>query len=268
MSIDSLIDNEPILLTDKEFDAEKIYNISFDKHIFTRVSAVSKTFEKVSFKYAVFDDCYFRNCKFIDCDFTGAQFKGASYRGSEFSGSRFDYARFNNTKITNSILDFNIPGYENVALEFAQSLRVNFGQIGDTLGVNKAIEAELKATKVHLSKAAWAKDGWYKKKYKGINRLKIIRDYITFNAFDFIWGNGESLYKLLRSIFIVISIILLNLLVEGYSFNAATSQSFSLFLGINTSVVESTGIVQFAISSRFILLGMFVSVLVKRLSRR
>ena len=139
---------------------------SFDMSYFRLAAAVKRKFENVSFKYCIFDNCYFRNCKFIDCDFTGVQFIESSFRGSTFDGSKFDYARFNSTLITTSLIDRNLPGFENVALEFARSLRVNFSQTGNSNGVNRSIQAELDATKVHLRKAAWSKESYYRKKYQ------------------------------------------------------------------------------------------------------
>ncbi|MFT7371834.1 MAG: hypothetical protein ACI9T9_000513 [Oleiphilaceae bacterium] len=261
--------NAPSYLTDIEFCKNLESKQKFNKHIFKRVSAVKVVFENIEFLYTVFDDCYFRNCKFIDCKFTGAQFKNSSFRGSEFTGSTFDYARFNNTKITNKLIETNIPGYENVALEFAQALRVNFAQMGDYVGVNKAIKAELSATKVHLSKAAWGKDGWYKKKYVGFfDRVVAIKDYFIFSLFDFLWGNGESLPKLLRTIVIVVALLVSHIYMQGNELCISISSAFSIFLGVETNAVIGKSIVYLAVTGRFILMGMFVSVLVKRLSRR
>jgi hypothetical protein len=261
--------NAPSNLTDLEFCSNVNSDENFNKHIFTRVCAVKIVFQNIEFKYTVFDDCYFRNCKFIDCKFVGAQFKNSSFRGSEFPGSSFDYARFNNTKITNKLIETNIPGYENVALEFAQALRVNFAQIGDYVGVNKAIKAELAATEVHLSKAAWGKDGWYIDKFSNLKkRVGVIKDYFIFYLFDFLWGNGESLWKLLRTICFVLSFLTFHIYLLGNSCPLSISAAFSLFLGISNSVINDGLIVYLAVISRFILMGMFVSVLVKRLSRR
>ena len=254
-------------VADLEFVDSKYEKLSFKKHCFLRVSAVNQTFDSVDFRYSTFDDCYFRNCKFIGCDFTGAQLKDSSFRGSEFTASKFDYARFSNTRITNTILDNCQPGFENVALEFSQSLRVNFGQIGDTVGVNKAIKKELDATKVHLKKAAFSNEGWYRNKYSGLNRLKSIWVYLVFCLFDWIWGNGESLLNIGLSMLAVILIAALGIDAPFREISESLSKSFQVFLGQNVPDIPIT-ISLPLIFCRYVLLGLFVSVLVKRLSRR
>lgn len=254
-------------VSDIEFVVSKYEKLSLKKHNFLRVSAVRQTFDGVDFRYCTFDDCYFRNCKFIDCDFTGAQFKNSSFRGSEFNASKFDYARFSNTRITNSILDNCQPGFENIALEFSQSLRVNFGQIGDTVGVNKSIKNELDATKVHLKKAAFSKEAWYRDKYSGLNRLKSVWDYIVFCIFDWIWGNGESLLNVVLSMLAVIFFAALALDAPFGEFCESLINSLQVFLGQKVPDIPTT-VSLTLIFSRYVLLGLFVSVLVKRLSRR
>src|SRR5258708_4344786 len=94
----------------------------FSLAIFKRVAAKEKTFTGNDFKYCVFEDCYFRKCKFVDCDFTGAQFRSTNLRGSSFEGCRFDYCRFNLSIVPLEVLERNMPGYENVALDLARSL--------------------------------------------------------------------------------------------------------------------------------------------------
>lgn len=237
-------------------------------HVFQRVSAVDKVFRRVKFKFVVFDDCYFRNCKFEDCDFTGAQFRDSSFRGSIFPGSCFNYARFRHCKITPDLISRNIPGWENVALEFAQGLRVNFAQTGDVDGVNKAIKAELRATRVHLRKAAWSGETHYRNKYKGVARLAFGWKSIVFEVFEFIWGNGESLSKLFRTIALVIAACSLVYIGHDYEFETATTEALRSFLGTSTTDNVVPFLQESMAASRFILLGLFVSVIVKRLSRR
>lgn len=254
-------------VVEKEF-RENTSNQDYRFHLFKRVSAVDLEFNNIDFSFVVFDDCYFRNCKFFDCTFTGAQFKSSSFRGSAFRGSTFDYARFNNSKITPDLINQNIPGWENVALEFAQSLRVNFAQIGDVEGVNRAIKAELTATKAHLRKAAWSGETHYRQKYRGPTRLYYVWKSGVFSVLDFIWGNGESLLKLARTIAIVILICSFTFLINGLTLENAIFEGVSSFLGTSSYDESPQYLTELMAASRYILLGLFVSVLVKRLSRR
>jgi hypothetical protein len=261
------IDNPFKDLIDVQFDTKNIDEFVCEKTQLLRVSGIAKTFENCNFKYCNIDDCYFRNCKFINCDFTGSQFKNSSFRGSQFVGCKFDYSRFSNTKITNTILDNNQPGFENVALEFAQSLRVNFGQIGDVKGVNKAINSELRATKIHLHKGAFSPESWYRDKYHGWERARYIYDYFVFSFLQLIWGNGESLRNIFCSMVFVILLATSISVFKGNEFVPTLVIAIQTFFGSAKDQLGASLDI-FLIFSRFILLGMFVSVLVKRLSRR
>lgn len=260
-------DNPVTQLQDIEFTEKNFSDTQLSKTHMLRVSAVNKVFENVDFRYSVFDDCYFRKCKFINCNFTGAQLKNSSFRSSEFIGCKFDYCRFNNTRITNTILDNNQPGFENVALEFAQALRVNFGQIGDVSGVNKAIKHELLATKTHLRKGAFSSEAWYRDKYTGLERATFVWNYITFSLLDFVWGNGESLFKVFRTIVLVILLATLFSTFTEVTIVDAFEASIVSFLGLKSNALPMDLAIPL-VFCRFVLLGMFVSVLVKRLSRR
>ena len=243
-------------------------DVKFDRHIFERVCAKGIIFTKVSFTFAIFDNCYFRDCKFIDCNFTGAKFNDTNLRASIFDGSKFDYCRFSKTSVPVTIIDKHMPGYENVASELARSLRVNYSQLGNVTGVNKAIKAELDATKTHLWKAAWSKESYYRHKYKGLARAKQILEYFWFKLLDFLWGNGESPLKLLRTIFFLIAFVAFCLWYVDQPLKTVLLSPFSLFLGTSQNYDFPEMVKTIATLARYILLGMFVSILVKRLSRR
>lgn len=254
-------------LEDQEIAAD-LHAEKLELHLLRRVSAKNRTFDRVSFRYTIFDNCYLRNCRFTDCDFTGTQFIGTNLRGSTFDGSRFDYCRFTATLVPHDILERHMPGYENVALELARSLKTNYGQIGDAVGVNLAVAAELKATKTHLRKAAWSAESYYRKKYRGMTRLQAIGRNIIFEMLDWVWGNGESVSKLLRTILILNFAVAAVLIASGEKFIASLALATKLFLGVGTASVGRETLAIVAAAARFVLLGLFISVLVKRLGRR
>jgi uncharacterized protein YjbI with pentapeptide repeats len=195
----TLKDSNRTRLEDKEV-ATDLSGSDLGMHLLLRVSAKERTFNRVSFRYTIFDNCYLRKCRFQDCDFTGAQFVGSNLRESSFDGSRFDYCRFSSSIVPHTVLQRHLPGFENVARELARSLRVNYGQLGDATGVNLAIAAELRATKAHLQKAAWSAESYYRRKYRGLARLRVIAENASFHLQDWVWGNGESVLKVFRSI--------------------------------------------------------------------
>jgi hypothetical protein len=169
-----------------------------------------KTFTEVDFKCSVFDGCYLRDCHFDSCDFTGCRFVSTQLPGAKFSGCKFDFATFERTFIDSRILDTECPGYENLKSRFARTLRTNFQQIGDAAAVNKAMKVELGATEVHLKKAWYSNESYYRSHHPGaLLRAKAFLEWLEFKALDFVWGNGESLTRLIRSVLIILALMTL-----------------------------------------------------------
>jgi uncharacterized protein YjbI with pentapeptide repeats len=136
---------------DKAFTDDPV-NVSFANYLFTRLVAKGRHFDRVDFRYSIFDSCYIRNCRFDSCDFTGCRFVGTNLYGSSFSGCKFDYAIFERTIVDTDILLNNAPAFENLKLRFSRTLRMNYQQLGDASSVSMAIKLELEATRVHLKK--------------------------------------------------------------------------------------------------------------------
>jgi hypothetical protein len=257
-----------VKIEDKEFGGD-VENGNFELYLFSRVSAKERTFRKASFQFSIFENCYFRKCHFADCNFIGAQFLSSNLRDCTFNGCKFDYSRFNATLAPHAILTRNLPDFENLARDLARSLRINYGQLGDVDGVNLAINTELHATRTHLWKAARSKEAYYRAKYQGLNRLKAHWEWGRYIVLDFIWGNGESVLKVLRSIALTDALIALILRMSGEAFPSCLLLASSLFFGVGTSKTDHYAVVAcLAAFSRFVLLGLFISVLTKRLGRR
>ena len=62
------------------------------------------------------------------------------------------------------------------------------------------MEVELQATEIHLHKAWRSNESYYRKKYSGPSRVGALIEWTSFKVLDFIWGNGESTWKLLRAV--------------------------------------------------------------------
>lgn len=225
----------------------------------------------VNFKYSVFDSCYMKNTVFESCDFTGCRFIGSNLVGSSFNGCTFDYVIFERTFVDDDILQTQFYSYdysENIQQKFARSLRVNYQQIGDVKSANKAIMIEIEATRKHL----WhlISSPFFLKKYPGIfNFIKNLIRFLTYEFLHLIWGNGESLKKLLFTTVFLLFIITTYLV----HINEATSDiviniknSFSIFMGVSHS--KSDFVTALITATRLILFGMFMVVLLKKVNRR
>jgi hypothetical protein len=267
-TLDQFADSGRVERKDKQLRVD-LLQATMSLELWDRVSAKERHIERVDFRYTIFSNCYLRGCQFVECDFTGAFFVESNLRGSTFEGCKFDYARFSRTLVTHSIIDRSMPGYENVQLELARSLRANFGQIGDTEGANKAIVAELKATRVHYHKAAWSSEAYYRKKYAGWSRAQMIGKHAAFVVLDWIWGNGESFTRVTITTAGVLCVLAWSIYQSGWPISRAVSTSVPLFFGVTAIAAGLPFWIQtLAAVSRFVLFGLFMSVLIKRLARR
>jgi uncharacterized protein YjbI with pentapeptide repeats len=110
---------------DKKFSAD-VTKQKFANYLFVRLVAKDRTFKEIDFKYSIFDTCYLRDCSFDSCDFTGCRFVATNLTGSSFAGCRFDYVNFERTFVDDDILNTGCPGFENLRMRFARTLRMNY----------------------------------------------------------------------------------------------------------------------------------------------
>ena len=202
----ALRDNKKPRIEDAEF-TDDLSDDDFTRHDLVRVFAVKKVFTKVSFKQSNFVGCYFRNCRFIGCDFTGAFVKESNLRGSQFENCTFRYTSWEKSHLDDDFLDHCLPSEENLARDLVRSLRVNFADIGNYEAVNRAASIEVHLTGRHLYKAAYSNESYYRSKYKGWQRISHAAQHVRWKALDLLWGNGESIVRILISSLLAISAV-------------------------------------------------------------
>lgn len=268
-----LPDSQRVHETDKQV-IDNIENVKFINHLFVRLVAKNKRFVNVDFKYSIFDTSYLRNCTFDSCDFTGCRFVGTNLYGSSFTGCKFEYSNFERTLIDSDILDTGCPGPENLKMKFARTLRVNYQQLGDAASANKAIQVELKATEIHLHKAWSSNESYYRKKYAKWKRATAFVEWVQFKTLDFIWGNGESTLKLIRSTAVILLIMtVIDVIAFGNaqlisSYANSLSESPQIFLGTLTPANYPKSYLTAILFVRLVTFGFFMSIIIKRFNRR
>ena len=259
-------------LKDKAIRAN-IENEKMSNLFLVRLVAKRKTFKCIDFKYTIFDGCYFRDCIFDSCDFTGCRFLSSNLNGAKFIGCKFDYATFERTMVDDRILDSSCPGPENLRMRFARALRMNYQQMGDALAANKAVHIELEAEETHLHKAWKSKESYYRKKYQGLTRLKMFAQWFEFKVLDLVWGNGESVYKLVRFVFVLLILIAvadIDIFGDSMPRSAleAAQRASQIFLGILMPKEWNANLLTAIVFMRLVTFGFFMSIIIKRFNRR
>ncbi|MHB1494017.1 MAG: pentapeptide repeat-containing protein [Acidithiobacillus sp.] len=264
-----LKDHTKPLIEDKEFVAE-VREADLSQQALRRAFAVKKTFIDVSFKQTEISQCYFRNCRFIRCDFTGASISRSNFGGSQYEECKFPYSTWEHTILDEEFLDNCLPSEENLARDLVRSLRVNFGQIGNYPAINKAASIEVALTGLHFFHAAYSKQSYYRAKYKGWNRFICGMRHAEWKALDLLWGNGESLYRIVVcGLFAIVACAaLLSWQYPQFSWPASFGVVATAFCGSNTTLPVPGEYLAVLTAIRFILFGLFMAILIKRLSRR
>ncbi|HEX7046625.1 MAG TPA: pentapeptide repeat-containing protein [Gammaproteobacteria bacterium] len=243
--------------------------------IFIRLNAKGIRFKNVSFMHCVFDGCYMRECVFDSCDFTGCRFVASNFHQTIFAGCDFRYATFDKTLIDSEILESEAPKEENLRMHFSRSLRTNYQQLGDAKSVNKAISIELGATSQYLHKSWASKETYYKEKYGGLLKRGIqLLKWLEFWVLHAIWGNGESIVKLMRSLLIVVAVIAVYDTIKNgdpldlSQYWGGLLRAPSIFLGVLAPTNFSTVALSAIVGTRFVAFALLTTLLVKRFSRR
>lgn len=273
MAAEMLTKNNKAISTDERFDADE-YDSKFSNYIFVRLAAKGRVFRNVNFRYTTFDACYLRDAKFDSCDFTGCRFVSTNLHGAKFSGCNFEYATFERTIIDSSILDTEYPKQDNLRARFARTMRMNFQQLGDAAAVNKAMRIELEATGTHLRKSILSSEEYYRNKYRGILWFRSVFEFSLFVIGDFVWGNGESLRRLLRCALIILASMtafdIFNFgdprLIGGYWI--AFMRSFEIFMGVPAPSEYPKPYVAMVTLVRLIAIGFLLSIIIKKFNRR
>lgn len=272
---DSLTSSERQLCADKKFPFQAVITTSFQNYLFQRLVAKEVAFEGVDFSYTIFDTCYLRKCSFQSCNFTGCRFTASNFYGSSFNGCKFDYTVFERTIVDPEILDVGCPSSENLKLKFARTLRTNFQSLGDAASVNKAITVELDATREHFWKAWRSPESYYRAKYKGWSRAKMFFQWSNFKLWDYVWGNGESSWKLFRAIAVLLGVIsIIDVFLAGKNRLLLTSYFESIlnapavFFGVKSPQGYPDLYLVVILFIRLTMVAFFLSIIIKRFSRR
>ena len=260
--------NKKPRIEDQEFTSD-LRDEDLSRKDCVRLFAVGKTFRNVSFKQSTIESCYFRNSRFIKCDFTGASIKESNFKGAQFEDCNFKYTAWEKTYLDEDFLATCLPSEENLARDLVRSLRVNFTEIGNYEAVNRAASIEVQLTGKHLSNAAYSQQSYYRSKYKGWSRVSHAFQHMRWKALDLLWGNGESVIRILMSSFVAILFVaLLYMRSAGLPFEEAFIEALWHFWGKQYAAAMKPVYVLCLTVTQFIAVGLFMAILVKRLSRR
>lgn len=273
-----------IPIEDTIFVDKEVENKSFVNHRFKDVGAKGVTFRNCDFSFSVHTRSYFRDSTFENCKFIGAWFYDSNLREAKLVQCDFSYSSFRGTLIDPLQIVANLPPHPNVKRQLLQALRVNAQSIGDTDAVKSYVREEMLAVEEHFRKARDRKESYYKRKYPGFRNWWYFRWQTIGEFLDRqIWGGGEYPSRPMWFILVVLVLLALVLAWQNGLLSSKTTldqvgpvmlKSFKatilVFLGITRDnevsvhwVIESS-----LVLFRYVMIGLFISVLFRWFSKR
>lgn len=273
--------NRPVKVISDKFITKSVSLNNFQHHVFRDTGAKKLEFKDCDFSYCLFERAYFHGCEFVDCKFIGSRFVDCNFRNTAFDGCDFEYAVFKSTLVSHKQLLRNLPAWPNVRRELLRTLRINAENIGNEEAVKEYVREELAASREHLKKAREGKESYYAKKYKGLaSKITIYWQSMSLWLDWHLWGHGEYPGKLIRTIVLILIISTFYRLFNDNTLSENTTlltvysltiqyliENMYVFVGVLPDKYPG-GLGALLALARYISLGLFISVLYKRLARR
>lgn len=266
---------------------ERIERCDFDNDYIESVGRSSKrsVVNNSTFRSTVFVRCYFQSVVFTNCDFTSAKFIDCNLKEAKFVHCKFNYVSFRRTLVESSEIIANLPIEPNVRRDLLRNLRVDARELGNVEDESLYVRQEIEASDYFCMAAFLGKGPYLRNKYGTVERLGYLMQWLFSKVSGLIWGHGE---KPLR---VMYACMAFTLAVAGYLFafeySSALAQSLPIherittvlrlsaseFLGIpyqaSADAIQAPFHVSIvAVCARYIFIGLLVSVLFRRLSRR
>lgn len=99
-------------------------------------------------------------------------------------------------------------------------------------------------------------------------------EWLKFKVLDLVWGNGENLFRLIRSVVIVLVMMtIVDVIADGdpgrvQNYIVSFNRSFEIFFGTLIPDEYWKGYLALITCVRLVAVGFFLSIIIKKFSRR
>jgi hypothetical protein len=178
--------------------ARTLSRLDFSGRYLRDIEGKEVTYSDCTFSYSIIERGYFHKAIFINCKFIGARIRESIFRSATFENCDFSYVDFHRCVLPVPQILANLPGYPNVRWELLHNLRANAHSVGDTKWEADVVYHEARTEIEHWRGIANAGTGYYQK-YSMRQRLTARFHHVRLLAERYIWGHGESLFRLALS---------------------------------------------------------------------
>lgn len=250
-----------------------------NRHLFD-VNGKNTEFTNCDFSYSIFERAYFRNATFKNCRFVGTKFIDSNFREAHFFQCDFRYAEFRLCLLNSKEVVASLPYEPNIRSEALRHLRSNATSMGDYKAQGFLVLQEIEASRDHYYRALTGADSYYKAKYPSIlDKISAAARLVVHYASGFLWGHGEKPLYILSSatvILLLISFINFWSVMPHVGWNESGGGIWVVryvieeFLGMNPPKTFSGfwWADYLIVMGRYLYIGLFISVLSKKISHR
>lgn len=268
----------------------EIKNIHIFNSSFARVSFKDSKLSDCSFKHCVFIDCYFRRTELSSIDLTGCKFINCDFSRVKMRYCAIEYVIFDNCIINYDDLVHNLPMIKskpNLRREVCRNLRLECKKMGRRTQYEKYLNAEMESLEAHLYNIVWAVTDHYREKYVLLQRIKAFFLFGCLKFQKYFWGYGEKLSSLAVTSFFIFpftfafiyfflgkwSAIKIINLSQNIRFDESIRLSYlTMINNVPRDLYQLNSLSEFIIGVQiifsFLLLGVFITVLYRRIDRR
>lgn len=268
---------------DIALDRQRLRDKSLLRSRFIRCGFKEAQLEGCELNHSKFYECYFRKTCFRRVSFVGCEFKDCRFDEAEFDNCQLDNAEFSNCSITYDQIQPCLPQRQNILWRLARNLRVNAQNRGESEDARRFLLAELRASEIHNFKKAFAwTEPYYRRKYRGVDRIIGGWNWAVSKISSFCWGHGELPSRVLRLAALVALLFAALYRWSNAAFhNFPEPQRFADFVGLSVAMLAGTSygatvaangparvLTTTESAIGLVLFGLFVAALYRRISKR
>lgn len=174
--------------------------ITFSHCTFANVSFKGCTLKNVRFVNCVFLDCYFRDTAIVDCKFSASKFIDCDLGKLDLRTTDLKYYNsFVNCFIKYREIRESLPTEGNLKFHLCSNLAAEARRAGALNDEGLYRQAGASALEEHLLSAVRGSSHYFRNKYRGVQRISALGEYIASRTRGYLWGYRRSWTVVMRN---------------------------------------------------------------------
>ncbi|MGB1583544.1 MAG: pentapeptide repeat-containing protein [Solirubrobacterales bacterium] len=271
------------VFVNQRFEDELLQGAVFEQCTFANVSFKKSVLRNCEFRACVFERCYFRRTEIAECDFPASRFISCEFIKPAIRASDFRHTRFERCFPDFAEMKPHLPGEDNLRSDLSTNLAVEADALGAAREARQYRLASIEANEQHLLAVLRGSTKWHQDHFDTIARLVAGGELVISKLNGALWGHGERAWRLITNIAIATLVVwpVIYLasgdveqssgsqvgLGDALTLSASSFLSSPEFAGLEVGAIAQWFVLG-EIALGFVSLGLFVSFLIRWISRR